>query len=323
MKLAEIYRLAVQLGKESDIRGDYLKHLLDENQRQYEQMNPQEQNYFDPQSLENPFNDTRILVGSGEEEIKSILCGIDMETQELLLADRLREKGRRIDMVLAHHPEGIAQAELHEVMQMQADMLEEMGVPINIGEGLMASRINEVRRARMPLNHQRAVDAARLLDIPFMCTHTVADNLGGRYINDRLDEAAIVTVDDIMDLLLEIPEYIEARKLKAGPVIIAGNRKRRAGKIFVKFSGGTATSEKAYEQLARAGVGTIIGMHMPEKHRSAARENNINVIIAGHMASDSLGMNLLLDEIEAQGVEVIPCSGLIRVKRNSTVPIHL
>lgn len=315
MKLAEIYNLAVQLGKDSDIRGNYLQHLLNENQRQFAQMNPQDQYFFDPQSLENPFNDTRILVGSGEEEIGSILCGIDMETQELLLADRLREKGRRIDMVLAHHPEGIAEAELHEVMQMQADMLEKMGVPINIGEGLMASRISEVRRGRMPLNHQRAVDAARLLDIPFMCTHTVADNLGSRFINERLAEADIVTVDDVMDLLLEIPEYIEARRLKAGPVIIAGNGKRRAGKIFVKFSGGTATSEKAYEQLARAGVGTIIGMHMPEKHRTAARENHINVIIAGHMASDSLGMNLLLDEIEPRGVEIIPCSGLIRVKR--------
>jgi len=322
MKLAEIYRLAVQLGKESDIRGDYLQHLLDENQKQFDQMSAEDKYYFDQQSLTNPFNDTRILVGSGEEEIGSILCGIDMETQELMLADRLREKGRRIDMVLSHHPEGIAEADLHGVMQMQADMMEEMGVPINIGEGLMANRIGEVRRGRMPLNHQRAVDAARLLDIPFMCVHTAADNLAGRFLNDRIAQTKLVTVGDIMELLMEIPEYMEARRLKAGPVIISGNNKRRAGKIFVKFSGGTATSEKAYEQLARAGVGTIIGMHMPDKHRTAARENNINVIIAGHMASDSLGMNQLLDQIEQRGVEVIPCSGLIRVKRFSDPGIH-
>jgi putative NIF3 family GTP cyclohydrolase 1 type 2 len=315
MKLAEIYSLAVQLGKENDIRGDYLQHLLNENQKQFDQLGEDDKYFFDQQSLDNPFNDTRILVGSGEEEIGSILCGIDMETQELLLADRLREKGRRIDMVLAHHPEGIAEAELHGVMQMQADMMKEMGVPINIGEGLMASRISEVRRGRMPLNHQRAVDAARLLDMPFMCAHTAADNLAARFLNDLLAQAEITTVGDIMKLLMEIPEYIEARRLKAGPAIIAGESKRRAGKIYVKFSGGTATAEKAYEQLARAGVGTIIGMHMPEKHRTAARENNINVIIAGHMASDSLGMNQLLDKIEQRGVEIIPCSGLIRVKR--------
>ena len=49
-----------------------------------------------------------------------------METPELLLADRLRDKGYRIDMVMAHHQEGVADAELHEVMQMQSDMLEKM-----------------------------------------------------------------------------------------------------------------------------------------------------------------------------------------------------
>ena len=322
MKLAEIYRLAVQLGKDSDVRGNYLEHLLNENKKYFEQLSEAEKYFFDLQSLENPFNDTRILVGSGDEEIRSILCGIDMETQELLLADRLSEKGYKIDLVLSHHPEGIAEAELHEVMHIQADMLEQMGVPINIGEGIMAARINEVRRGRMPLNHQRAVDAARLLNIPFMCTHTAADNLAGRFINNLLEQAEILTVGDIMDLLMEVPEYIEARRLKAGPTIIAGNSQRRAGKIFVKFSGGTATSEKAYDKLAQAGVGTIIGMHMPEKHRAAARDNNINVIIAGHMASDSLGMNLLLDEIEQRGVDVIPCSGLIRVKRFAGGEIH-
>jgi putative NIF3 family GTP cyclohydrolase 1 type 2 len=322
MKLAEIYRLAVQLGKDSDIRGNYLDHLLNENHKHFEQLTEAEQYFYDRQALENPFNDTRVLVGTGEEEISSILCGIDMETQELLLADRLSQKGYKIDLVLAHHPEGIAEAELHEVMQMQADMLEQMGVPINVGEGLMASRINEVHRGRMPLNHQRAVDAARLLNIPFMCAHTAADNLANRYMQNLLEPAKIVTVGDIMDLLMEIPEYIEARRLQAGPTIIMGNNRRRAGKIFVKFSGGTATADKAYEKLAQAGVGTIIGMHMSEKHRIAARDNNLNVIIAGHMASDSLGMNLLLDELEQRGVDVIPCSGLIRVKRFAGSEIH-
>lgn len=322
MKLAEIYSLAVRLGKDSDIRGSYLDHLLNENNKNFEQLSETEKCFYDQQALENPFNDTRILVGTGEEEINSILCGIDMETPELLLADRLTQKGYKIDLVLAHHPEGIAEAELHEVMQMQADMMEQMGVPINIGEGLMAARINEVRRGRMPLNHQRAVDAARLLNFPFMCVHTAADNLANRYMQNILEASEPVTVGDIMDLLMEIPEYIEARRLKSGPTIILGNSKRRAGKIFVKFSGGTATADKAYEKLAQAGVGTIIGMHMSDKHRAAARDNNLNVIIAGHMASDSLGMNLLLDELEQRGVDVIPCSGLIRVKRFTGSEIH-
>jgi hypothetical protein len=67
----------------------------------------------------------------GEEMVKSLICGIDMETPEIILADRLREKGRKIDLVIAHHPEGSAQADLYNVMQVQSDMMAGVGVPIN------------------------------------------------------------------------------------------------------------------------------------------------------------------------------------------------
>ena len=70
-----------------------------------------------------------------------------------------------------------------------------------------------------------------------------------------------------------------------------------------------------YEKISQAGIGTIMGMHMGEEHRKEAEKNHINVVIAGHMASDSLGMNLFLDELEKKGITVVPCSGLIRVKR--------
>jgi len=33
------------------------------------------------------------------------------------------------------------------------------------------------------------------------------------------------------------------------------------------------------------------------------------------MSSDSIGANLFFDALEAKGIEVIPCSGFIRVKR--------
>jgi len=35
------------------------------------------------------------------------------------------------------------------------------------------------------------------------------------------------------------------------------------------------------------------------------------------MSSDSLGMNLFLDKLEEQGIEIVPCSGLIRISRLS------
>jgi len=54
---------------------------------------------------------------------------------------------------------------------------------------------------------------------------------------------------------------------------------------------------------------------MKDDSHKVVTEHNLNVVIAGHMASDSLGINLFLDELEKKGVEIVPCGGLIRVSR--------
>jgi len=119
-----------------------------------------------------------------------------------------------------------------------------------------------------------------------------------------------------MNSLKEIPEYKTAVKIGAGPKIFVGDPERRCGKIAVsEITGGTEGSPKLYEKMAQAGIGTIIGMHMREESKKEAEAANINVVIAGHISSDSLGMNLFLDELEKRGVEIIPCSGLIRISR--------
>lgn len=317
MKLREIYEQAIQAGIEVDYRGEEgIKKLLEKEEKKYEQLKEEEKQDFDTEKLTNPYSDTRILYGDGEKEVKTILCGIDIEVGEMLLADRLREKGTEIDLVLAHHPEGKALAALYEVMHLQEDILNQLGVPINVAEGILSSRISEVRRGLLPLNHTRAIDVARILDIPLMCIHTPADNMVTRYLDKLFEEKEPETVGDIISILKEIPEYRQAVHDKSGPTVVVGSKEKRAGKVFVDMTGGTGGSEDAYEKLAHAGVGTVVTMHIGEKHRKEAEKNHINVVIAGHMASDSLGMNLLLDKFAAQGVEIIACSGLIRVERN-------
>jgi hypothetical protein len=84
---------------------------------------------------------------------------------------------------------------------------------------------------------------------------------------------------------------------------------------MVDMTGGTSGSEDAYEKLRIAGVGTLVVMHIGEKHRKEAEKNHINVVNAGHMASDSLGMNMILDEVARKGVEILPSAGLLRFSR--------
>jgi len=148
-----------------------------------------------------------------------------------------------------------------------------------------------------------------------MSAHTVADNQVTSYLQELMEQEKPDTLGDVLKILKKIPEYAEAVKYNAGPTLVVGNKDRRVGKILVDMTGGTSGSEDAYAKLAQAGVGTLLVMHIGEKHRKEAEKNNINVIIAGHMASDSLGMNLLLDGLEEKGLEIISCSGLMRYKR--------
>ncbi len=315
MKTKEIYDLAIKLGMKADLRGEMeVKKYLARVNKKYEALSDKDKALFDMEKLSNPYSDARVLFDNGRE-VKRIMVGIDIETPELLLAKQLGN----IDLVMAHHPEGAALADLSDVMALQAQVLASYGVPINIAESVIKSRISEVHRGISPINHDRAVDAARALDTNFMCIHTPADNLGASFMENLVQKnlEKLDTVGDLMELLMSIPEYAEAKKRKAGPMIFAGSEDSSCGKIVVtEFTGGTSGSKDIYEKMSQYGIGTIIGMHMSEEHRKEAEKYHINVVIAGHMASDSLGMNLLLDEIEKQGIEIVAISGLIRIKRS-------
>lgn len=316
MKLNEMYRLAVEKGIENDPRGrEAIEKLLAREKEAYEKLDEKEKEFFDLERLENPFADTRILFGDPETEVQRVLCGIDMESHEVMLADMLTKKGTKIDLVLSHHPEGSALANLHYVMYLQADVWNRFGVPINIGDSLIDTRAKEVMRRLMPYNHQRTLDAARLLGYPFMSVHTPADNCVTSFLQKMFDEKKPERVKDVVDLLLEIPEYREARKQGAGPTIIAGSPEKRAGTVMVDMTGGTEGPKEALEKLSAAGVGTVVAMHMTDDIKEKAEAGHISVIIAGHIASDSIGLNHILDEYEKRGVEIVPCSGLIRVSR--------
>jgi len=213
--------------------------------------------------------------------------------------------------------EGAAYANLYAVMNMQSDILNRFGVPINVAEGLMEGRVGEVERRVMPMNHRRAVDAARLMDIPFVCLHTPADNMVVAFLQRLFDERRPGTLGDLIDILLGIPEYRDAALNGAGPKIVLGSKTRTAGRIFVDMTGGTEGAKDVFERLVTAGVNTIVGMHISEEHRKEAEKHHMNIVIAGHISSDNLGVNLLLDDItKGHDIRILTCSGFTRVTRS-------
>ncbi len=313
MTIEEIYNLAIKEGIKADFRGD---KEIKENQKRlkekFDKMKKEEKEEYDEERLNNPYSDTRILFGDPGKKVKNVLVGIDIDGEEMLLAKEMKD----IDLVIGHHPRGKALAGLDDVMHLQVDIMHMYGVPVNVAEKMIKKRIEEVTRGLSPANHNRAVDTARHLNIPLMCLHGPCDNLAARFVDSKLKEDKPKFVGDVVDSLKKVPEYKEAVKTGAGPKIFVGGRENRAGKIAIKMMGGTEGTSEIYEKLAQAGVGTVVGMHISEKHREEAEKAHINVVIAGHISSDSIGVNLFLDHLEKKGVNIHSCSGLTRVSRN-------
>lgn len=317
MKLKTIYDIAVKKGLKEDRRSKkVIEESLKKSRKSYEKTKGAERAAFDRETLRHPFSDTRILNGSGEEEIKNILVGVDIEVSEILLAERLREKGTKVDLVIAHHPSGRAYAQLHEVMSIQPALWETYGLDKEIAEGIMKDRIEEVAHNIASANHTRALDAAKLVGIPFMCIHTAADNCVANFLQKLFDNNKPKKVKDVAALLKKIPEYRIGMNNGAGPFILIGTEENSAGRIFVDMTGGTSGPDKMYARLSQAGVKTIVGMHCRESGYKAAKSEFINFVIAGHIASDTLGLNLLFDAVEEkEKLNFIECSGFKRVRR--------
>lgn len=120
------------------------------------------------------------------ENIKKVAFGVDMEAAEMLIA---RELG--VDLVITHHPVGGSpRLNLYKVMENQIARMVTAGVPINKAQKMLYEQKGKVERSLHVSNYDRAVSAAKHLNMPFMGIHTPADLLTERKV--QTDRKSVV-----------------------------------------------------------------------------------------------------------------------------------
>ena len=319
MKLETIYQEIIEKGIEADIRGKKeIDNYFKEKKSAYDKLEKAQKEIFDLDSLTNPFADTRILNGELEADIKSVIVGVDVNEAELLLVDRLREKKTPIDLAISHHPTGKALASLYDVMDLQIFAYNNEGISLSASENLLTERKSEIERRIHAANHQKVVDVAKWLKINLLCMHTPCDNLAYQYIKKLMDKETPGNLGKIVDLLNEIPEYKESAKNNNSVMIEIGSRASRVRRILIEFTGGTEGPSGIYDKLSSCGVDTIIAMHQSEEHFKKCKEHNINVVIAPHIASDNLGVNIMLDHLTSkEKIKIYEFAGFRRFVRKA------
>ena len=249
--------------------------------------------------------DTDVVVpGDG---IKKVLVGVDMDTAELLLA---RELG--YDCVVSHHPKN-TNARILDVMDNHIRKLEKLGVPRNKSQKALAPKKEELSYRFHVGNTRRSESAAKLMNMPYLSLHSPADVIGEAIVQKHLDGKfagnSETKLEDIIKALEEIGVY---EKSERKPIIRVGSKDSYAGKIYVLMSGFTGPGASVLKQYFEAGVGTLVLMHIPEKDVKELKEHGVgNVVVAGHMSSDSLGMNKIAEKWRELGLEVTMMSGIV------------
>ncbi|HEY4871864.1 MAG TPA: hypothetical protein VIJ03_08200 [Candidatus Dormibacteraeota bacterium] len=245
-------------------------------------------------------------------EVRRVYVGIDIDVAELLLAKTLG-----VDGVIAHHPVGShARLGIPAVIERHAAQMEAEGIPAEIAHKMMLARREPVVHALHTSNYDRVVDAAKQLQMPLMNIHLAADIVGRQFFIDfvgRAVDGGGTTVGSLVDELKSIPE-MEASLVQ--PELWLGRAENPVGRWIVQMAAGTNGGAAIYRTYYEHGINTILAMHIDDRDLRELEELQLpkaNLVITGHMPSDSIGMNRVIAALEQRGLEVIAGSGVIRV----------
>ena len=244
------------------------------------------------------------------QNLKRALIGIDLDAAELFYA-----KNAGYDVVISHHPKGgDSTLNFPKVLDRHVEMMIENGVPQSVAEDTMRDFIFDAKCRAQINNYDHAPSLARLIDMPYMNIHLALDEIGRQMMHESVDK---LTADSsVSDLVEQFKSDMgEFRNAKTDIDIRVGSPSNKIGKVVVAHACGTNGGYGVAKAYYDHGVDTVIYIHCigPEsrKLKEEFESQGKNLIITGHISSDSLGINPFIDALRERGLEVTPVSGII------------
>jgi putative NIF3 family GTP cyclohydrolase 1 type 2 len=224
---------------------------------------------------------------------------IDVGTAELLLA---RELG--CDAVIAHHPIGISSVNFHRVFNRHFEFMVEKGVPekkARLAVQKLKQRVENRTHAEI---YDQVIGAAKALKMPLVNIHQPCDEYMRNVIVARIKAAHATRVSDLIKAISTIPEF---RHSKIKPVVRKGKATNKVGKSAVVIAAGTNGGYGIAKAYFESGIDTVIYLHIDYGELLKLKEENVSgsLVVLGHLAGDSIGMNGLAARLERRGVKIV------------------
>ena len=243
------------------------------------------------------------------DEIEKILIGIDLKQAELKMAQDLG-----FDCAIAHHPSaGMSVLRYHEVLLRHVDQMTQAGVPEDVARGIMAETIEARRVLASMQNYDHAPSVARLLDMPYLNIHTPLDEIGRRRMAEAV--AAVDPEKSLTDLIGHFRGHFgEFRSAQTEIEVRVGKAENRIGRAVFSHGAGTNGGYSVAKAYFDCGIDTVLYIHCrPEEAKKLRDEygDAKNLIVTGHIASDSVGINPYVDRLRGEGLDVTTFSGIL------------
>ncbi len=241
-------------------------------------------------------------------EIKRVLIGIDVRSPEIALA-----KALGYDAAIAHHPVGTSTLDFHAVLGRHVDQMAAAGVPRDLARSIVAE-ISKPRRILDSMsNYDHDPSIARLLDMPYLNIHTPLDEVGRRRMATVVDGVGEdATVGDLMAAFYDA--FGEFRHAATRIETLVGSLRHRLGRIVVSHAAGTNGGYPVAKAYFDHGVDTVVYIHCcPDDAERLRGEYGTTkaLVVTGHIASDSIGINPYIERLRDEGLEVTPVSGIL------------
>ncbi|MCL6581010.1 MAG: hypothetical protein K6U08_05255 [Firmicutes bacterium] len=243
------------------------------------------------------------------EAVRRVLFGIDVGPAELILAKQLG-----LDAAIAHHPNPFVQS-YAAILDKHVDQMVAAGVPREEAVAAVAPLKEAVTLAYHQGNYGLVVSCARLLGLAYMNIHNPLDEIGRRLMDGAVQDAVRAAgpearVKDVVAGLMSLPEFQTA---PTRPLVVLGDPENPAGRVVVVHGAGTNGRAPVALAYFRHGVGTVVYIHLDYAELVRLRgeaPRGANLVVAGHIAADLVGINPFVRALEERGVEVVRASGL-------------
>jgi hypothetical protein len=140
--------------------------------------------------------------------------------------------------------------------------------------------------------------------MPLLNIHQPLDEYMRKIILSKLDNSELGSISDLIEVIEEIPEF---KKALTRVIVCNGKSTNKLGKWVLILAAGSNGGYDIARTYYENNVSTVIYLHIDYNELLKLKKDKRckNLVVLGHLAGDSIGMNGICKELVRREIEVV------------------